>query len=145
MLAKAFWALIAATAALVVLTALGWAVLPALAVLIIIDILAIEAMRRADMKLVKNELAHTISARFDSLEKLCADIAAAVTASRDEILHALGKETPETAEAAVEPTETAEAVAEPTETAEAVIEPADIDEEPKTEPAAGFTVKYDQG
>ncbi|MEM7820052.1 MAG: hypothetical protein QW761_00395, partial [Candidatus Aenigmatarchaeota archaeon] len=102
---------------------------------ILIDILAIEAMRRADMKAINNDLAHTIASRFDSLEKLCNSIASSVLSSRDDILRALGKEPPVQA-----PTETVETQA------EAVIEPVNIEpvksEEKKEETAASFTVNY---
>lgn len=127
MLKKVFWILTALTAALVVLTALGWPVTLPLVALILVDILVVEEMRRGDMKLINNDLAHTIAARFDSLEKV-------VTGSRDEILKALGKEVPSQQE---------QAPVADTEPQEAVIEPAEI-EEAKTEgtPELGFSVDY---
>jgi len=138
MLTKAFWVLIALTAAMVVLTALGWAVMPVLAVLIIVDIIVIEATRRADMKSINNDLAHTIAARFDSLDKLCSNISSSVTASRDDILRALGKEPPVRQEEQVP--------IEGTPSAEAVIEPADIEEEKQAtqETPAAFALNFKQ-
>ena len=131
MLQKVFWVLIALTAVMVVLTALGWSVTLPMIALVLVDILVVEEMRRGGMKLITNDLAHTIAARFDSIEKM-------VTGSRDDILRAMGKEIPTDAPA---DTQTEEAVIEPE---EAVIEPAELAEEPKSEgtPVAGFSVDY---
>ncbi len=135
MLSKVFWALVSLTAVLIVLTAVGYAVMPALIVMILIDILSIEAMRRADMKSINNDLAHVIAARFDSLDKLCVNISSSVSASRDDILRALGKEPVTVARPEAEPAEMP--------TGEAVIEPTDMVDTPKAEePSAGFVVNY---
>lgn len=136
MFGKLFWVLAALLAALVTLYAAGWPVLSIIAALLVADLAIVQLGSRKDFKLIYNDMRHELLARFDNVEKLCNNIATSVQSNREEILAALNKGVVSAPPAEAAPAETA--------TEEAVIEATDaVDESKPAEPAAGFTVQYE--